>query len=404
MNYKKYCNQHLKYKKLILCLLFIILAIISTFFGHSTVFAENVNNEEFESGLSQVVDDIVDGIDLNELEFVLNDLDSIDLFNGSIKDKILEILKGEYFTNYTSIFSGIISIFFVDLKEYLPFLFSILAIGILSNLMKEFGSDKGSTKDIVHFVCFSFMTIVILVVFKDVLGVTSKTINIILKQIKIIFPILIVLLSSIGSFSAISIYNPLVAVLTTIVTFVFDKLLYPMFIILFVFTIIGSLTETVKIDKFKGFLSSSFKWIVGIVFTLFTGFLSVQGISAGRYDSVSIKATKFAVKSYIPIIGSYISEGMDFVVLGSVLVKNTIGLVGILIIFLSIIAPVVSILVLKLGLQLCSAILELSGSNRMSNFVGSCSKILIYPIVIILAIAFMYTITIALILCTANIF
>ena len=160
MNYKKYCNQQLKYKKLILCLLFIILAIISTFFGNSTVFAENVNNEEFESGLSQVVDDIVDGIDLNELEFVLNDLDSIELFNGSIKDKILDILKGEYFTNYTSIFSGIISIFFVDLKEYLPFLFSILAIGILSNLMKEFGSDKGSTKDIVHFVCFSFMTIV----------------------------------------------------------------------------------------------------------------------------------------------------------------------------------------------------------------------------------------------------
>jgi stage III sporulation protein AE len=177
-----------------------------------------------------------------------------------------------------------------------------------------------------------------------------------------------------------------------------------MFIILFIFSIISHLTETVKLDKLKGFFSSCFKWSVGIVFTLFAGFLSIQGISAGRFDSISIKATKFAIKSYIPIIGGYLSDGMDFLVLGSVLVKNTIGLVGILILFISIISPIISMLVLKLGFQFVSAILELSGSKRMSSFISDCSKILVYPIVLILGIAFMYIITITLVMCTANIF
>jgi stage III sporulation protein AE len=168
--------------------------------------------------------------------------------------------------------------------------------------------------------------------------------------------------------------------------------------------ILGNLTETIKLNRFQGFLTSLFKWSVGIVFTLFTGFLSIQGITAGRYDSVSIKATKFAVKSYIPIIGSYISDGMDFLVLGSVLVKNTIGLVGIFILFLTILTPIISILIVKLGLQLSSAILEMCGSKKLSEFTNSCAKVLLMPIVIILGVAFMYLFTIALIMCTANIF
>jgi stage III sporulation protein AE len=283
-------------------------------------------------------------------------------------------------------------------------IFTILAIGVLSSLINEFRSSSDGAGDVIHFVCMSVMTITIIIVFKDVLYLVSSTLMILLKQMKIVFPILITLMTSIGSFSTISIYNPLVAVLTTVVSVVFDKLLYPIFIIVFVFAVLGNLTDTVKLDRFQSFMISAFKWIVGIVFTLFTGFLSIQGITAGRYDSVSIKATKFAIKSYIPIIGSYISDGMDFIVLGSVLVKNTIGLVGILVVFLTIVSPVLSVLIIKLGLQLCSAVLEMCGNKKLSDFANSCSKILIMPIVIILGVAFMYFITIALIMCTANIF
>lgn len=399
-NYIKQINN----KKFVLCFLLILISLISSLLTLNVVRADNDSSDEIEQNLTTIIDQIVDGVNLDDLDDILSNLNSLTIFDGSVSDKIKDILNGEYFSNYASVFSGILSLLLVDFREFLPFLFTILAIGVLGSLIKEFGSDNSSTCDIIHFVCFSLMTIVILYVFKDVLNVTSKAFNLILNQIQIVFPILITLLSTIGSFSTISIYNPMVAVLTSIVSILFDKILYPMFIILFVLNVLGGLTETVKLNKFQGFLSSVFKWSVGIVFTLFTGFLSLQGISAGKFDSVSIKATKFAVKSYIPIIGSYISDGMDFIVLGSVLVKNTIGLVGILILFLSIVSPIITMVVLKLGLQLCAAVLDLCGSEKMANFVSNTSKILIYPIVLILGVAFMYTITIALIMCTANIF
>lgn len=402
VKFRKFNKKVVTKKKFVLVIVLLFLAIISSL-GTMSVSAED-NGVDVSNEISQSVNDIVNDIDFSGLEEIVSDLDTLNIFDSSVSDKVSQILSGEYFTNYSSLFTSILSIIFVDIREILPLVFTLLAIGILANLISEFKSDNGSVSDIVHFVCFSIMIIAVLWVFKDILEVTSNTLNTILSQMQIIFPLLITMLTAIGSLSSVSIYNPLVAVLTTVVGVVFDKLLYPIFIVMFLFSILGNLTTAVKLDKFQGFLSSAFKWIVGMVFTLFTGFLSIQGISAGKFDSVSIKATKFAVKSYIPIIGSYISDGMDFIVLGSVLVKNTIGLVGILILLISIISPVITIVVIKLALQLCGSVLEMSSSLKMSNFLSSCSKILIYPIVIILGVAFMYVITIALIMCTANIF
>lgn len=393
-----------KKKKILLSLILIVLAILSLFACSGVSYAEDVSSKEISTEISLNIENILQDIDFSGLQDVVSDINSFDFFNNGVKDRVQQILNGNYFTNYSSLFSAIISLLIVDVKNCFPFMLTLIAIGILANLLSEFKSSNESTSDIVHFACFGIMIIIVLYTFKDVLTLTSSTLSLILRQMQLVFPILIAMLASIGSFSTISIYNPLVAVLTTIVSVVFEKFLYPLFIAMFLFTILGSITSTIKLDKIQSFISSSFKWIVGIVFTLFTAFLSLQGISAGKFDGVSIKATKFAVKSYIPIIGSYLSEGMDFLVLSSVLVKNTIGLVGVFILFLSVLSPIISIVILKLCLQLSSAILELSGSNRTSNFLNGCSRILVYPIVLILGVAFMYVITIALIMCTANIF
>lgn len=388
-------------KKIWLVLVLLLFSVLLTF-DNKSAYAND--NDDISGQISQSVADIVANLDFSGLDEIISNMDSLEIFDGSVKDKLIDIISGDYFTNYSSLISSIFSLILGDIRSILPFIFTLLAIGILANLITEFKSDNSNVNDVIHFVCFSIMIITILFAYKDVLEVTSNTLGLIVGQMQIIFPMLITMLTSIGSLSSVSIYNPMVAVLTTVVGVVFQDFLYPVFITMFLLCILGNLTSTIKLDKFQGFLSSSFKWIVGIVFTLFAGFLSIQGITAGKFDSVSIKATKFAVKSYIPIIGSYISDGMDFLVLGSVLVKNTIGLVGVLILFITIISPIINILVLKLTIQLCSGILEMTGSGRMSNFLSSCSKLLVYPIIIILAIAFMYIITISLVMCTANIF
>lgn len=396
---RKFINNYKHDKrKYLLVILLLVLAMVSTFSIDFFVSADESVSDE----LTVSVDNLLNDFDFSSINNLVADLENYNLFERDVKGTVKKLLNGSYFTDYSSFFSAIVSLVFNKIIEFLPIAFTIIAIGILANLIGNLKSTNNS-HDIIHFVCFSVIVLMLFVVLKDILNVTSTSIGFLLDQMQVIFPILITLLSTIGSVSTIGVFNPLIAILTTIVSIVFEKVLYPIFIVIFIFTILNSLTDTIKLDKFTKFLSSSFKWIIGIVFTLFTAFLSIQGISAGKFDSVSIKATKFAVKSYIPIIGGYISDGMDFLVLGSVLIKNSIGLIGVFIVFVTIISPVISIVMIKLSLQFCASILEMTGSTKISNFLSGCASVIILPIVIILGIAFMYVITICLIMCTANI-
>ena len=401
MKFKKFLYKFNNRKKFLLIIVLLILALLSTFKFDTFVSASNSSDNL--SDLSAGVMGVLDGVNLDEMQNLVDELGNNSIFNVSVRERIESILKGEYSTNYSSMLSAFLGVVFENIKSVLPFIFTLVAIGLLSNVVGNLKSNTSGVENTTNFIFLSVAILVVLISFKGILGTTNKTLNSILTQMQIVFPILITLLGTIGSVSSISIYNPLVAILSTLVSVVFDKFLYPLFIIIFVLTILGNLTDTIKFDKLNGFLMSTFKWSTGIIFTLFTGFLSIQGITAGKFDSVSIKATKFAMKSYIPIIGSYVSDGMDFFVLGATLVKNSIGLVGVLILIISILSPIIMIIVYKLALQLSSGILQITGNSKICKFLGDCNKILILPIVLIIGVSFMYIITISLIMCTANI-
>ena len=85
------------------------------------------------------------------------------------------------------------------------------------------------------------------------------------------------------------------------------------------------------------------------------------------FDSISIKSAKFALSSYIPILGGYLSEGFDIIMASCVLVKNALGLTAFLILLGIIITPIIKILLLSFSLKIVSSIVEPLGENNLSN-------------------------------------
>ncbi len=364
--------------------------------------------DEIEQQLSQEVLNQLTDLDLSNLEVVLSEIgDSYNLFgNSSFGDRVKQIVNGEFFNSYDSIFAAIVALVFDQFISLLPFLLTIVAITVLSNIVSNLksGSTSGGVNDMIHFVCYGVVVLITITTFTQIMAETLKALTVMSKLMEAAFPVLLTLLTAVGAVSSVSIYKPIVAILTGGVTVIFNSFLYPLFILSFIFVVISNLSNTMKLNKFNDFIGSAFKWVVGFVLTIFSSFLMVQGISAGKFDSVSIKATKFAVKSYVPIVGGFISEGFDFIILSSVLIKNAIGVGVLFLLFSVVMVPVLKIVLFKLGLQLTSAILEPLGNSRITNFTTSCAKILVYPIAILVCVAFMFLLTVALMMTTANIF
>jgi len=244
---------------------------------------------------------------------------------------------------------------------------------------------------------------VVVTIIKGLVENTTQSITNMTNQMNAIFPILLTIMTAIGSVASVGVFQPTLAIFSSFSSVIFTKLIIPIFMLSFCFAIVGNLSNNVKLDKFNSFLSSLFKWLVGIFFTIFFSLISIQGISAGSFDSVSIRTMKFTMSSYVPVLGGYLSQGMDLIMASSVLVKNAVGFVGILILMTSIFAPILEIVVVSLLLKVASAILQPLNNDRITNFLHSTSKSIIMLSTCLIVVAFMYFLLIGLSMATANV-
>lgn len=368
-----------------------------------------------ESSTVEISEDLNNSIieELNEIDFSgLNGIveefqnSSTNIFSiENIKSKIYSIISGENAVSYSSFFASIFSIFLELIVKYLPMLSLIVAIGVISNLLNGIKSkfNEKSTSGLIHLVCFLAVVVLTIGMISSISKTSVNSINSMVSQMNAIFPILLTLMIGIGASASAGVFQPIVAIISTYVADFFTYLILPLFMASFVFGIINNLSDSIKLNKFNSFISSLFKWCVGLVFTLFFAVFTIQGISAGTFDSLSIRTTKYTIKSYIPIMGGYLSDGMDLILSSTILIKNAVGLVGVLMIISTILSPLLEIVVFSLLLKLVSAILQPMGNNKTSNFLMSTSKSITMLTTCIIAVGFMYLISVGLVMTTSNV-
>ena len=390
----------------------ILLLIIISFFAlivqPSYTYCASASLLEMSEDLGQHVNDLLNDIDFTPIEEVVNKFDDnqAKMFSiGNIKEKVTNIINGEQAVNYSTVMEIVLQVLMQLIIQYVPMFALIVGIGIIASLLGQIKSkfNEKSTGDIVHFVCFCLIVVVMATSIKKLISSTTSTLGSMKDIVNVLFPIILTLMTGVGAVSSVGVFQPVLAVMSNIVSTIIFKAVIPIFIFSFVLNIIGHLSNNVKLDKFNSFLSSLFKWLIGITFTIFFAIISIQGISAGSFDSVSLRTAKFTISSYVPVMGGYLSQGMDLILASGVLIKNSVGLVGILIIISTIISPILEIVVFSLMLKAVSAILQPLNNSRITNFLHSTSKNITMLSTCIIAVGFMYFLSIGMCMASANV-
>lgn len=374
-------------------------------FSYQTVFAET-DAKDVEKELNENIYNQLASLDTSGLDLILKDLADYSLLgqSNSFTDKLGEIIRGDLAVDVNSFLGFISNIFIEDILNFLPYVCLIIAIAVLYSMVNsaQSGKNKGIS-DLIHFVCYGATVIILIVWITKLISMTSGVLGNLKSQMDLIFPLLLTVLTALGSSVSVGVFQPAMAILSGGVVSVFVNVLLPIFTFSLVFIIISNLTTNIKFNKFADFFSSSFKWIMGMVLMLFSAFVSIQGVMAGSIDSISIKTAKYTVKSAVPIIGGFLSDGVNLIMASSVLIKNAIGVGGLLILISTILLPIIKILVFSFLLKFASAILEPIADSRITAFVSSVAKAIQMLIAILLGVAFMYFLSIGLVMCSTNI-
>ncbi len=359
--------------------------------------------EDIEKELEEKTSDIVDDIDFSYLEEVADEFD-FKLFGGlGFKEFVLSVIAGDETISIADILNIVVSSLKDSIKKLLAPLLSILVIVLLCSMFNNIRSSKISgVGEMICFVCFAIVVIIVASLSAGLVSSTKNSLLSLQKQMNSIFPILITLMGLMGGVVSVKAYSPMLAFLSNAVSNIFIYVLLPLFSFSLILSFIGNLSKNTRLDKLRDFIASLFKWVIGTTFAIFLSFLTIQGITAGSSDKVSIKATKFAIKNYIPFLGGYISDGFELIKAGGLIVKNAVGFAGIILLFATIIMPLLSIGLLELSLKLLAGVIEPTMDKRSSTLLYDIAKSFKLLVAIIIGVALMYFLTMILVTITLS--
>ena len=364
----------------------------------------NQNLEDIENELNDNIHDRLDELDLEGLDFFDKYLENNGIFDGGVSELIDAIISGKFNSEPTKVLEMILALFGVSLKGFLPVMITIIAISIIFSIINNLSSGftSKSTTEVIYFVCYSAMIVLVIGGISHLVVDTVKTINNMAKLMEVIFPITITLVTALGGVVSSGIYSPLMAMLSMGISSIIKGVVLPCFIATMALTIVGYISKNVRLDKLTKFFKSSGTFILGFVFSVFASLVTLQGITGAVSDNISIKSAKFAISSYVPILGGYLSDGFDLVMASVVLVKNAVGMCGVVIVLSMVLAPVINIALYILGLRLVSGIIEPIADKRMSKILYGISENLTLLISVLLGMAFMFFLMMTLVILTCS--
>ena len=391
-----------KKKKFIILLAVLLFALIFVFGGTGAVAEEGSNDN-----LTDSIEDILGELDTEELQKYLDSLTEEQkqwFGEGDIGDKILSVINGDFSMDYGSFLSSMAALVFDGLDGLLSTFCVICAITILCGILSQFRSsvaEKGTGK-LIFFVGYSSILVLILTSLTAVIEECYSTVGSMQKQMQAVFPMLLTLIATSGGSVSVAVYQPAVLFLSEIIVRIVSGNVFPLAVLICVLNMAGNMSSEIKLKNFSALFKSIIKWVLGISLTAFTVFLTVQGITSATYDGLSFKAAKYAISNSVPIIGGFLGSGFDLIVAGSVLIKNSLGSCSILLLAGVIFIPFVQLIVYNLFLKLTAAVTEPVGDARITEFFSSLSGTVNYFTAGLLAVGFMYFITILLLVCSSN--
>lgn len=383
--------------------LLLLLGAFALFSGEGiSASAAQTEEETAKEELEESIKDLLDTLDTQELQDYLDSL--TELKGTSVKERLLELITGDFSFDYPSVFQAALSFVWEEGRGMIPAFAVILAVSLLCGVLNsaKSGFINSTMSDIIHFVCYLSVGAAVLSCLIGVLQAGFSAVNEMQRQMEIVYPILLTLMAASGGSVSAGVFRPAVAFMSGGICALFQNVVLPTSVAVVVIGFVGNLSAEVKTEKLGELFKSINKWLIGLTLGLFSLFLTVQGITTAQYDGLSLRAVKYVLSGSVPIVGGFLSGGVDLVIAGSALIKNAIGSFSLLLLFSTVLRPVLLFAVFHLFLRIGAAATEPAG-GKISAFLARLASDSGYFLAALLCVAFLYFLTLLLLVCSTGV-
>lgn len=348
-----------------LFILFIFLSVPTLTFAQpeEEQLREEYHVDEVYNSVPTVTKDLLDTLGIDDVDY--NDI--IDISFTQILKTLQQVFLGVYKNPFTSALS-------------------VIAIIILSSLLKGFRTsfNESTLAPVLSSSASVFVAVILIVKISACVSNACSVIDLSSKFTVVFIPIFTFLVAASGCpFSAVG-FNSLIFGLAQILSNLSATILMPIANIFLGIGITAGIKPELHLSSITAFIKKNLVLVLSFLTTGFMTVVSIKTSITSGMDALGDKSLRFAISSFVPVIGATISEGLASIKGYVTLMKSATGLFTIIVILLIFLPAILEIVVWNISLSLCSVCSDLFEEKSVGTILRAVQDTLSILLVILI--------------------
>ncbi len=231
---------------------------------------------------------------------------------------------------------------------------------------------------------------------------TNETVGTMNHFLMALIPLIFSMTAATGGAASVAFFHPLVIFLVNVSGWLVSIFVLPLLFMSALLAIVSTLSDHYKLTKLSRLMKNVALFTLASFFAVFLGVMSVQGAATSISDGLLVKSARFFTANFLPVIGRMFTEAADTMIGASVLLKNTIGIAGLLILFCITAFPLLKVLSFAFIYNLAAAVLQPLGKSPVVDCLVIMAKSMSYLFAALALVSLMFFLALTMIIISGN--
>ncbi|AEP87311.1 MULTISPECIES: stage III sporulation protein AE [Bacillus] len=326
------------------------------------------------------------------------------LLPESQKGSIIEFINGDKSFSPQEWLKALFSYLFHEVLANGKLLGTLILLTIFCVILQllQNAFQQSTVSKVAYSIVYMVLIILALNSFHVAINYATEAIQTMTSFILALIPLLLALLASSGGAVSAAFFHPVILFLMNTSGLLIQNIVMPLIFLSAILSIVSTMTEQYKVTQLANLLRNIAIGALAVFLTIFLGVISVQGASAAVTDGITLRTAKFITGNFIPVLGRMFTDATDTVISASLLLKNTVGILGVAILICIAAFPAIKVLSLAFIYKLAAAILQPLGGGPVITCLDVISKSVIYIFAALAIVSLMFFLSLTVIITAGN--
>lgn len=336
----------------------------------SSCYTDTDTTEELSA--EEIQDELMQGYEFDALNDLVSEYGSDT--EWSFEDMVSSLMQGDVEVEENGWKKYCYEIFLKELEANIGILVKLILLAVITAIFTNMSGTvgKGLISENGFYITYLIMTALLMSSFYLIYQVAEDTVTDLIQIMEALIPTYMMAVSFSSGVTSSAILQESMVLGISAVSWGIRKIVFPCIQLFVVLQLVNNLQEEDFFSKFGELIQTGVKWLLKSILAVVVGMNAIKSMLAPAADSVAAAALQRGLGA---VPGGQALNAVSGVVIGSgILIKNAIGVGGMLLIAMAVTLPIIKMSVFILSYKFIAALLQPISDKRMIQGIQGISE------------------------------